>query len=416
MSTIVDMGAKPVNKRVHRYDRFAMGANVQVTPQGFLKIPATIARTGILEYRRSDGSTWKELVLPEELHKRASLSTLASAPLTEDHQGMISPDNVGQHRVGHVSEVVSPNGDFLDTHLIVENRSTIDGVSNGNFKELSAGYGADVEFKEGTWNGQHYDAIQRNRVYNHVALGPEGWARGGSELSLHLDSKDENDTAYAVHLDSKDAAAGTPVENKQPRGMKMKKITIRLDGVDYEIEVPEALASNLMSSVEKLKTAGKETAKRLDSVQGELDSVQGELDASKQTNEELKGKLEAATDPAAIEKAVTARVKLVQDCKKLHPEIETDGKDDKTLKVEALAKAGFESVRFDGKSDAYIDGVFEAKVEAAPEASGGKTPSIGILPVTQEREDAKPERTADEARAEMVKRGQDAYKTGAAGA
>jgi hypothetical protein len=362
-----------------------MGSNVETTPQGFLKVPATIARTGILEYRRSDGTTWKELVLPEELHKEDSINTLASATLTEDHKGMITPDNVSQHRVGHVSEVVTPNGDYLDTHLIVENRSTIDGVASGKFVELSAGYGCDVEFREGEWYGQRYDAIQRNRVYNHVALGPEGWARGGSELTLHLDSKEEENTAVAVHLDSKSAVEDPAVEKKPERGMKMKKITIRLDGIDFEIEVPEALASNLVSAVEKLQKGNKEATERLDSIQGKLDAVT-------QEKTELQGKLDAATDPKAIEQAVTARVKLVQDCKKIHPEIEVDGKDDKAIKLEALEKAGFSKERFDGKADSYIDGVFEAKLESigdAPEPSA-TTPSVGVAPVVpEERQDAK---------------------------
>ncbi len=394
------MSGKPVNKRVHRYDRFAMGSNVQRTPQGFLKIPATIARTGILEYSQANGSKWKELVLPEELHSNKSISTLASAPLTEDHHGMITPDNVSKHRVGHVSEVVTPSGDYLDTHLIIENRSTIDGISKGNFKELSAGYGADVEFKAGEWNGQHYDAIQRNRVYNHVAIGPAGWARGGSELSLHLDSDDNdtNDTAIAVHLDSKEA--GAPV-NSNKKECSMKKLTVPFHGVNYEIEVPEALASNLMASVDKLNQEREDSTKK-------LDSLKGELDAAKQATADLQAKYDTDTNPEAVEEAVASRVKLVEDCKKLHPEIEVTGKKSKELKIEALIASGFDKERFDAKTNAYVDGVFDTRVGDAPVKAEVKAEvKTGPLPLAtnEEHEDAKIDPyDSDAARQRMTER------------
>jgi hypothetical protein len=325
---------------------------------------------------------------------------MKGAPITEGHHGMINPDNVKQHRVGHVSEDVTHGDRLVDAVLVIEDRATINRVNAKELVEISAGYSMDVEFTDGEYEGKRYDAIQRNIRYNHVALLPKDKARGGNELCLRLDSKDDNGTAIAVHLDSKDT--GTPVDdNPKTKEIAMKKITIRLDGVDYEVEVPEVLASNFSASISKLQKEHTKTVER-------LDSLQGELDAAKQANTDLQTKYEADTNPQNIEKAVTARVKLVQDCKKLHPEIKADGKDDKELKLEALEKAGLERTRFDGKSDGYIDGFFYSKLETSPAASG-KTPSVGVSPAPEVREDGKPERTAEQARADMIKRGQEAY-------
>lgn len=396
--------SKPrVNKRVQRYDRFVIGSNVQQTPQGFLKIPASITRTGVLEYKRLDGSIQRELVLPEEASNPTSLETLHGAPVTEDHHGMITPDNVKQHSVGRVDGNIKTTKRLVNADLVIEDRSAINNVTSGKLVEVSAGYACDVEFTPGEWNGQRYDAIQRNRVYNHVALGPKDWARGGNELSLHLDSK-EIDAAIAVHLDSNET--GAPVEEKKPktRGNDMKKIQVRLDGVTYEIEVPEALVATFEASLSKLQTEREDSVKK-------LDSLRGELDAAKQANTDLQAKYDADTDPKAIDKAVKARVALVEDCKKLHPEIEADGKEDRALKVEALEKVGFETTRFDGKSDAYVDGVFEAKLETAPEPHQDGARSVGIPPVleNQQKEDTK-EYDSDAARAEMIRRNQEAWQ------
>lgn len=388
--------SKPhVNKRVQRYDRFVIGSNVQQTPQGFLKIPASITRTGVLEYKRLDGSIQRELVLPEEAKNPASLETLAGAPVTEDHHGMITPDNVKEHSVGRVDGNVKTTDRLVNADLVIEDRSAINNVTGGKLVEVSAGYACDVEMSPGEWNGERYDAIQRNRVYNHVALGPKDWARGGNELSLHLDSK-ETDAAIAVHLDNNEA--GTPVKPKT-KGNDMKKIQVRLDGVTYEIEVPEALAATFEASFEKLQTEREDSVKK-------LDSVQGELDAAKKATVDLQARYDADTDPKAIETAVKVRVQLVEDCKKLSPEIETDGKDSKSLKTEALQAAGYEADHFDGKSEDYIDGVFKASLKAAPEPEAGSR-SVGVPPVIegQQKEDAK-DFDSDAARQEMIKRNQ----------
>ena len=55
-------------------------------------------------------------------------------------------------------------------------------------KELSLGYNLTLDETPGEWNGQHYDAIQRDIRINHLALGRE--ARAGEQARLNIDGRD----------------------------------------------------------------------------------------------------------------------------------------------------------------------------------------------------------------------------------
>lgn len=64
-----------------------------------------------------------------------------------------------------------------------------DEMKRCGYKELSLGYNLDLDETPGEWNGQHYDAIQRNIVVNHLALVQE--ARAGDQARLNIDSRDK---------------------------------------------------------------------------------------------------------------------------------------------------------------------------------------------------------------------------------
>ncbi len=363
-------------------------SNVKVTPQGFLKIPATLTRTGVLEYTRADGSTVKELRHPNEVLKKESLDTLSSAPVTEKHDaGLITPENA-QHITGNVGESISNDGRLVNGNLIVQRADTIKAVQKGDLKEISPGYECDIDPTPGVWDGQRYDQIQRNIVYNHVALGPAGWGRSGPEVALRMD-------AAIANIPTEPAK----IEAEEKESNPMKKVRVTLDSVTYEIEVAESLAPTFEAAIVKIdreRTDGK-TA---------LAKSEGAAAAAEKKNEELQARLDSATSPETIEKLVSERTSVLEKAKKMNSEAKFDGLSIEEIRKTALESAGFKRETLDSKDAAFIEGAFEAvRIE---EREDGGFP--GVSPKPQTRQDGgKPERTSADAHREMCERGQNAY-------
>lgn len=411
-----------------------------------MKVAGRLTRTGVLPYHQADGSVFNELRLPEEVFKTDSLATLAHAPVTDLHGGMVSPDNVQTLGVGFVSDDVKQDGRFVAGSAIIQRQDTIGKVSRRELCELSPGYRCWVENTSGEYNGQRYDGIQRDIVYNHLALGPKDWGRAGNEVALRLDGRGEG--AAVAHLDgsqlgnflrdrlsllgltrseiasrldadefelsmlfdgfhrpdagqlgkvaglinvevselqalmidegaafvTKKRDGGKPEPIHEVRTMK---VTLNYDGVAYEVEVPDALAGNLEAGAAKEKKAhadSKAEAARLD----------GELTAAKKATDDVQAKLDVATDPKLLAEAAASRVKLVEDCKTLAPELEVkEDASDADLKIAALVASGHKPETFEKKDSAFVDGVFCGALASAPapEAtpapgtrSGGPTP------------------------------------------
>src|SRR5690606_1327700 len=147
-------------------------------------------RVGVFVYQLPAGNVRRELRLPEEVFNADSLASLKLAPVTDLHvEDMVTPENWRYLAVEHVAEYVTQDGSHVLASLVVQDAEAIRKIDDGERRELSCGYHCTLEMTPGEYNGEPYDAIQRGIVYNHVALGPEGWARGGSTCALRLDSQ-----------------------------------------------------------------------------------------------------------------------------------------------------------------------------------------------------------------------------------
>lgn len=173
-----------------RYDRGDLLPPVE-TEEGYLLLEGFPVKPGILTYRKSDGSTVRELVLPEELYKADSLISMGRKPVTLEHPevGEVTPDNVGTLAVGDVDgEVEVASNGFVRVKMAVRRADAIGAIRGGKV-QLSPGYTVDVDPTPGVHEVYGpYDAIQRNRRYNHVAI--VGNARGGPSVRLRFDSED----------------------------------------------------------------------------------------------------------------------------------------------------------------------------------------------------------------------------------
>jgi hypothetical protein len=198
----------------YRFDYVELGQSYTETPEGWLLIPARIARTGVQEYRRADGTVQREYRPPEEVGDPDSLASFRMRPVTLEHPPtMVNPENVSQHQVGHFGENVKFDGQYVTGTVAVMRRDAIDQVRNGQIRELSAGYQTHYDPTPGeTADGTRYDGIQRRITGNHIALTRKG--RAGPEVRLMLDSEEELPADYgiAVHrlddCDCPDCSAG----------------------------------------------------------------------------------------------------------------------------------------------------------------------------------------------------------------
>jgi hypothetical protein len=156
-----------------RLDRRSMVA-------GVLTIDAVASRRGVLRYPSA-----AEYYDP---HEDPGIPTLDGRPVTVGHPA--------SGRVGAGDLVVGTvrrprvDGGLVRVRLEIRHAPTIARIDSGDLAELSCGYSATVEPVAGVApTGERYDAVQRRREHDHVALIPPGFARCGSTCSVKNDCK-----------------------------------------------------------------------------------------------------------------------------------------------------------------------------------------------------------------------------------
>lgn len=175
----------PTLTRVVRLDSLPLN-QTYFTAEGYLVDRPILTSTGIFEYTNPDGSVRRELRLPEEVFSPESLKTYKGKPIIITHDaGLITKDNVHENAVGTILSEGYRSGNDVRAEIIIHDT---DEMKSAGLKELSLGYNLDLDETPGEWEGQPYDAIQRNIVINHLALVLE--ARAGEQARLNIDGRD----------------------------------------------------------------------------------------------------------------------------------------------------------------------------------------------------------------------------------
>lgn len=360
-------------ERVSRFDVAEIGKPVR-TPQGFLRVPAFLTRVGVFAYKRADGSTVRELRPHDEVFSPNALESLGSAPVTDLHPSeMVSPANVRKVAIGHVSAVVRKDGHYVAGTITVEDAASIQLVERGERREVSCGYQCRIDATPGEHDGERYDVVQRDIVYNHAALGPRNWGRQGRDVALRVDAADGDDTDQDVfRLDSGDAIAaltfGAPPERRADDddeaagGGDMDQITLRVDGLD--IQVPKQWAQVLEKALKTREDDLLARTKERDTLQAKVDALTGELSTTKAT-------LAEAQDPKRLDSAVNARASLLDQARRVLPaEHKYDGQKPRDIH-EAVLKRLDDKIELTGKSDEYVLARFDHAMGTLPESAGG---------------------------------------------
>ena len=153
---------------VQRFDRGALSAPEQLD-NGWLRCEAFLSRTGVQVYADSEGKSWREYRPATEVFAADSLASFGLVPLTNEHpEESLNAQNTSRYQVGTVG---APKADGNKTRatLLITDSLAIAEARSGKV-QLSCGYSCDLEMTPGEFEGQRYDAIQRNIRGNHVAL------------------------------------------------------------------------------------------------------------------------------------------------------------------------------------------------------------------------------------------------------
>jgi hypothetical protein len=342
----------------------------EITPQGFLKAPARIARTGVQEYAahslgldRTAGIDPMRIIRmhrpDEEVFEAASMASFEGAPVTLEHpDDDVTADNWARLAKGEVRGVTR-DGDFLGAQIIIRDAKAIAAVMSGKV-ELSNGYQFEADMTPGeTARGEKYDGIMRKIRGNHVAI--VDVARCGSACRI---SDSENLTNGA---------------NEMNEVIKTRKVAI--DGLPVQIEesAADAVETLIKQRDEARQQAAdsQEKAKEAEGLKVALDAAQAKITALEKD----------VMTPEARDAMVRDWALMLDTAKRIAPKVTTDGKTcaevrravladvsgrDSTAK--AIADAVLAGVALDKADDSTVRAAFHAvsaAIKSEPKSTDG---------------------------------------------
>lgn len=392
-------------KRVQRFDIARMD-KLNVTPEGFLEASVRAARTGILVYKDANGKEFRELCLPDELFKTESTDTMKMKPVTNGHPfELLNSENAKDYQIGFTGESVAKDDKFLSIgKVVITDKETIEDVKKGK-QEVSCGYQLELEMRDGYWDeqneeinhegrGEKFDAIQRNRMYNHLALVNKG--RAGSQVRLRLDGDlnliEEDDEMFKIKIGNKEFECS-------------KELSQAFDAFTEGIRTDN---DKLREELEGIK------AKNADDQGKQIEALKAENEKLKGNNDALKAQLDEATDLKKIQERADERMSLMATAQAIlgvDDEAMTKYKemDDNQVK-RTVVQAKLPNVKLDDKSEDYVAGQFEVLAHAQNADKGEQDDKLGKDIVGGRKDRADEDKAVEQAQENRAKKDSEAWK------
>lgn len=175
----------PKLRKVLRLDSIKLD-ETYFTEEGYLIDHPIVTSCGIFEYTNPDGSIRRELRLPENVFAQKSLDSYEGKPVIVTHDaGVVDKNNVDKETIGTILSKGYQDGDNVRAKIVIHDT---DEMRASGLRELSLGYNLTLDETPGVWNGQPYDAIQKDIEINHLALVAN--ARAGESARLNIDGKE----------------------------------------------------------------------------------------------------------------------------------------------------------------------------------------------------------------------------------
>lgn len=363
---------------------------VEPSPGGALRIPAAVTRVGVLEYEDAEGNRWGELRPRDEVFSDESLATLRGAPLTDLHPSqLVTADTWKRVAIGHVGDDVRGEGDYVMASVIVQDAAAVARVQSGARREVSCGYECDLDETPGVFEGVPYKRVQRKIQYNHLGIGPEGWGRAGSDVSLRMDGADvaarttrlDAPRAYVAQRTDSGAASRVATNTEKSKMAKNQ----RRDGDEPEPKDPKDPEKNPKSDADGDEMLAKkadmmpraEHEQALAAMQAKYSAIEAALvDVTKQLSElktmhEAEEKSEVSEDDvpeAVVDSLVSKRMALREGASAvLGASVKLDGLKAHEIRAKVVAHA-MPTLRLDGLDAKAVGQIFDGIVEGAKAA------------------------------------------------
>jgi hypothetical protein len=353
-----------------RYD-VSQISDYQITDEGYLKVRARIARTGIQSYTDASGGIRLEYRPEEEVASSEALDSFREKCLTKEHPPvLLDASNTKDYAVGFTSADVSYSDGFVESTLTVTDKETIEEIMRGNVREVSCGYKVDYVDQPGTTpDGQHYDGYQKNIRGNHVAIVKR--ARGGANVRLMLDSADAAVTELLTSTQGEIMSANIVFD-----GVSFEADSALAAAVVAEREDAKASYADMKRKYEDAMAEASKMKEEMDAMEkdmkGKCDSAEGRADALAQELETAKVDLEAAKQ-INVDSLVEERIALIDKARtSLDSAFDFTGKSVRDI-MEASIKAVRGDTDLSERSDDYVTAMFDTLSESARSDSTGTT-------------------------------------------
>lgn len=227
------------------------------TPEGFLIVPAVIAKKMILDYPEYG----RKEFIGDAIFEKTFLDSANGCPVTLEHPERFGvPENVdkrnfSEHVVGIVIDpVADKESGEVRANIKLFDADVISLVKSGIVRELSQGYVCELNFNTGEFNGEKYDAEQKNILLNHIAIVKNG--RAGKNVTI-LNSTKFFEKGGNVMNEKEEIIAGKPNPQNTTNQDEVPK-----EDNELTLEKLAEKVEQLALVVAKLVEAQKEDAQR----------------------------------------------------------------------------------------------------------------------------------------------------------
>lgn len=281
-----------------------------VDGNGFFRVDRNpLSKTGVFPYMgrelpgAPDPDAQYRVYRPaEELSSEACLDSFRLVPLVDEHTWLgkhgTPAEQKGIH--GTTGDAAEFDGEYLRAPLKIYSQSMADQIAAGKC-ELSSGYACRYDWTPGEFNGEQYDAIQRDIRANHVALVDAG--RMGPDVRV-LDHR------FPIAFDSMEYVEMPP--DKSPTVEQLAaQIAELMPVLDMVKELQKTLAgAKSEPEAEAAAIEAEAVAGEVIEAASEVEEAASEVEAAPVMEEDSEAEVELVEKEKALDAAVSKLAKL----------------------------------------------------------------------------------------------------------